>query len=100
MSEQHTHEVPPGWLPPAAPDPPADRPSAFGEPQRPWWRRAGGGLIATLVVIGAKLKAILLLLPKIKVLTTSGSMLVSVAAYALIWGWKFAVGFVVLLFIH
>ena len=42
----------------------------------------------------------LLLLPKIKVLTTSGSMLVSVAAYALIWGWKFAIGFVVLLFIH
>jgi Zn-dependent protease len=41
-----------------------------------------------------------LLLPKIKLLTTSGSMLVSVAAYALIWGWKFAAGFVALLFIH
>src|SRR5919202_1090570 len=27
-------------------------------------------------------------------------MLVSVAAYALIWGWKFAVGFVALLFVH
>jgi Zn-dependent protease len=27
-------------------------------------------------------------------------MLVSVAAYALIWGWKFAAGFVALLFIH
>jgi Zn-dependent protease len=27
-------------------------------------------------------------------------MLVSVAAYALLWGWKFAVGFVVLLFLH
>ena len=27
-------------------------------------------------------------------------MLVSVAAYALIWGWSFAVGFVLLLFIH
>ena len=27
-------------------------------------------------------------------------MIVSVAAYALIWGWKFAIGFVVLLFIH
>ena len=51
-------------------------------------------------MIGAKLKALLLLLPKIKVLTTSGTMLVSVAAYALIWGWKFAVGFVALLFIH
>ena len=27
-------------------------------------------------------------------------MLVSVAAYALIWGWKFAAGFVALLFVH
>jgi Zn-dependent protease len=27
-------------------------------------------------------------------------MLVSVAAYALIWGWKFAVGFVLLIFVH
>ena len=48
----------------------------------------------------AKLKALLLLLPKLKLLTTSASMLVSVAAYALIWGWKFAVGFVALLFVH
>ena len=45
-------------------------------------------------------KAALLLLPKAKVLTTSGSMLVSVGAYALIWGWKFAAGFVALLFVH
>ena len=43
---------------------------------------------------------LLLLLPKLKVLTTSASMLVSVAAYALIWGWSFAVGFVALLFVH
>ena len=33
-------------------------------------------------------------------LTTSGTMLVSIAAYALIWGWPFAVGFVALLFLH
>ena len=45
-------------------------------------------------------KALLLLLPKAKLLTTSTSMLVSVAAYALIWGWKFAAGFVALLFLH
>ncbi|HEX2103827.1 MAG TPA: site-2 protease family protein, partial [Solirubrobacteraceae bacterium] len=45
-------------------------------------------------------KALVLLLPKAKLLTTSGSMLVSVAAYALIWGWKFAAGFVGLLFLH
>jgi Zn-dependent protease len=57
-------------------------------------------VLAALAVIGAKLKAILVLLPKLKVLTTSGSMLVSIAAYSLIWGWKFAIGFVALLFVH
>jgi Zn-dependent protease len=94
MTEQSTHELPGGWLPPASPDAP------FGKPRRPWWRRAGGSVLAALAVIGAKLKAILVLLPKLKVLTTSGSMLVSVAAYSLIWGWKFAIGFVALLFVH
>jgi Zn-dependent protease len=89
MSEQRTHELSGDWLPPVAP-----------ERKPPWWRRFGGGLLAALAFAGAKLKAILLLLPKIKVLTTSGSMLVSVAAYSLIWGWKFAIGFVVLLFVH
>ena len=40
------------------------------------------------------------LLLKLKVLTTAGSMLVSIAAYAWIWGWRFAVGFVLLIFVH
>ena len=53
-----------------------------------------------LVKLAAKLKALLVLLPKLKLLTTSGTMLVSVAAYATLWGWKFAVGFVALLFVH
>jgi Zn-dependent protease len=103
MSEQHTPKISDGWLPPTAPDPPAQRPAPFGEPRRAGggrFRRAGSGLLATLILIGAKLKTLLLLLPKLKVLTTSGSMIVSVGAYALIWGWRFAIGFVVLLFIH
>ena len=92
------------WLPPAAPvpEPPAPPPAAPApEPSRV--RRALGPLfVAGLVVLklGAKLKGLLLLLPKLKVLTTSASMLVSVAAYAVIWGWRFAVGFVALLFLH
>jgi Zn-dependent protease len=53
-----------------------------------------------LLKFGAKLKALLFLLPKIKVFTTSATMLVSVAAYSLIWGWKFAIGFVLLLLVH
>ena len=45
-------------------------------------------------------KLALLFVGKAKILTTSLSMLVSVAAYTLIFGLPFAVGFVVLLLIH
>src|SRR6266511_1943028 len=67
------------------------------------WRKLTAPLGAAglvLLKIGAKLKALLILLPKIKLLTTSGTMLVSVAAYSLIWGWQFAIGFVLLIFVH
>lgn len=96
------------WLPPASPTPPsvaepevAGLPPAYPPRERPTagWRR----LLGPLIVLGAllaKFKGVLLLLPKIKLLTTSGSMLVSIAAYSLIWGWKFAVGFVLLLLVH
>src|SRR5215217_7143747 len=70
---------------------------------RPAWRRALGVLTALGVLavkFAAKLKGLLLLLPKLKLFTTSASMLVSIGAYALIWGWKFAVGFVLLLLLH
>jgi Zn-dependent protease len=71
--------------------------------RKPWWRRGLGALLALgflLLKFGAKLKGLLLLLPKLKLFTTSASMLVSIGAYALIWGWKFAVGFVLLLLLH
>ena len=42
----------------------------------------------------------MLLLPKVKLLTTAGTAFVSIAAYSLLWGWSFAAGFVILLFIH
>ena len=87
------------WLPPVAPAP-------AEPPQRPRESRLKkalgplGVLVLVAIKFAAKLKALLLLIPKLKVLTTSASMLVSVAAYAFIWGWKFAVGFVALLFVH
>jgi Zn-dependent protease len=93
------------WLPPqASPAEPAGDRDAFGN-ERPSGgdqrkRGIGGGIIAAILVLVSKGKALLLLLPKLKLLTTSGSMLVSIAAYSLIWGWKFAVGFVILLFVH
>jgi len=100
--DQSPSTPPPGWLEPAPPASPAPEPASdpFGRDQRPWWRRAGAGVLAALAFVLAKLKTLLLLLPKLKVLTTSGSMLVSIAAYSLIWGWRFAIGFVVLLFVH
>jgi Zn-dependent protease len=71
--------------------------------QKPRWKRFAGPLAAAAVLVvkfGAKLKGLLLLLPKLKLFTTSASMLVSIGAYALIWGWRFAVGFVLLLLVH
>jgi Zn-dependent protease len=83
------------------PQPPAEAQIAPPlEPERKTMRNRIGAGIAALAVLLGKFKGVLLLLPKLKILTTSGSMLVSVAAYALIWGWKFAIGFVLLLFVH
>ncbi len=118
MSEQRSPNL---WLPPSpdpyapsadefrpppepsrSPDPEPSR-DPFGGDAKPWYKRAGGGVVALGLLVAkfaAKIKVVLLLLPKLKILTTSGSMLVSVAAYSLIWGWTFAVGFVALLFVH
>jgi Zn-dependent protease len=85
-----------------ATEPPAPAPSRAGE-HKPLWKRGAGALAALgliLLKFGAKLKALLLLLPKLKIFTTSATMLVSIGAYALIWGWSFAVGFVLLLLVH
>jgi Zn-dependent protease len=70
---------------------------------RPGWRRIFAPIAAfgaLLAKFAAEAKALLVLLPKLKLLTTAGSMIVSVGAYSLIWGWRFAVGFVVLLLVH
>ena len=96
-----------GWRPEPAPAPappePDYEPIHPGSGRGDWRERAkrfGGPIVAVLVLLATKLKAILLLLPKLKILTTSATMLVSIAAYALIWGWAFAVGFVLLLLVH
>jgi Zn-dependent protease len=60
-------------------------------------------LAAPFVLVGAlllKFKFIFFAIFKFKIFTTSGTMLVSVAAYTLFWGWKFAFGFVLLMFVH
>jgi Zn-dependent protease len=63
-------------------------------------RRRLSAIGAAIVAALAKLKAILLLLPKVKLLASSGTILVSLVAYALLWGFPFAAGFIALLFIH
>jgi Zn-dependent protease len=60
-------------------------------------------LATPFVVLGAlllKFKFIFFAIFKFKIFTTSATMLVSVGAYTLFWGWKFAVGFVLLMFVH
>src|SRR5687767_990050 len=99
-----------GW-PKPVPEPSA--PERDYEPLHPGsgrgtdWRERGKKLIGPLIAVvallvkfGAKLKILLVALPKLKLFTTSASMLVSIAAYALIWGWSFALGFVLLLLLH
>jgi Zn-dependent protease len=60
----------------------------------------GAGLIAAVLILAKWGKGALLLAGKVKFLGTAGSMLVSIGAYALIWGWKFGAVFVALLLIH
>jgi Zn-dependent protease len=109
MENSEASLTPPGPLLSAQQGLPAAQSSQdpFGQPPRGTGRklrRRLGGVLAALVALGAKfwavIKGAVLLLPKLKVLTTAGTALVSVAAYSLFWGWTFALGFVLLLFVH
>jgi Zn-dependent protease len=110
------------------PEPRPQRPKGFGPipglepPDHPepnmlgpeWFRkdaprdRSGDGFFrrrlapvgAALVAVLLKLKAILLVLGQVKLFVTAGTMAVSVVAYATIWGFSFALGFVVLILVH
>jgi hypothetical protein len=69
------------WLPPLSPQPAPAPP-----PQRSFFKRFATPIFFGILALLKWGKALLLLLPKAKLLTTSASMLVSVGAYALIWG--------------
>src|SRR5271154_484018 len=101
--------ISPGGYPTHAPAPTPAGDSPFGErprraaPLRNLRKRIGSALAAIGALFAkfwAAIKGVLLLAPKLKLLTTAGTALVSVAAYSLFFGWTFAIGFVVLLFIH
>ncbi len=80
----------PWFTPPPAPDP----------PRQSFFKHKLGPVLAAIAAFLAKFKTILLLLPKLKLLSTSATMLVSIAAYSFVFGWAFAVGLVALLFVH
>ncbi len=99
----------PGTLHPPPTHPPggAAGEDPFGTPRRgraQSLRKRIGSMFAAIAAAIAKffaaIKSLLLLLPKVKLLTTTGTALVSVAAYSLFFGWEFAAGFVLLLFVH
>lgn len=82
---------------------PAKAPAAAGGAGAPRTHRARNGVIGSVVAgflfLVGKLKFLGLLAGLLK-LQTFGTMLLSVALYASGWGWPFAVGFVLLIFVH
>jgi Zn-dependent protease len=80
-----------------------ERPIHPQGPLRYWARRIGGPIVAA-IVFGfqwlVKLKLVLFALLKFGFVTTALTMVVSVGAYTLLWGWRFAAIFVVLIFVH
>jgi Zn-dependent protease len=72
---------------------------AVGQQRRTsWGKKAGGGgaIAATVAKFWIAFKSLAILL-KFK---TALSVVISIGVYTLFWGWKFAVGFVIILFIH
>lgn len=88
--------------PPPFPERPASTPPDGGR-TRLGKALASLGVVGLLLLkFGAKLK--FLILPVLKffpvILKTGGTMVASIWLYALAWGWWFALGFVLLIFVH
>ena len=90
------NETPSPFRPP--PDPAL---TLRAEPARTTWRqklkKALGPFAAVFVLLGKFLAKLKFILPFLK---TGGTMLLSIWFYAMNWGWPFAVGFVLLIFVH
>jgi Zn-dependent protease len=84
--------------PPVAPKPPTAE-ELVKERKRSRLKKLGA-LLIPLVLLASKGKGLLVALAKVKAVTTLGTMFVSIVAYALAFGWPFAVGFVLLIFVH
>ncbi|CAN5870210.1 hypothetical protein BH11VER1_BH11VER1_35790 [soil metagenome] len=80
-------------------------PKPVEPPRSPNWKgflTPIGAVLLVIVKFAAKIK--FLILPILKffpiILKTGGSMIVSIVLYAQIWGWMYALGFVLLIFVH
>jgi Zn-dependent protease len=102
-SQAHEPPMAPGLHAGEAAGNPFSQEPGRAQPVRNLRKRIGSVFAAIAAVVAkffAVIKSGLLLLPKAKILTTAGTALVSVVLYSLVFGWWFAVGFVVLLFVH
>jgi Zn-dependent protease len=81
-----------------APEPPTAE-ELDKERKRSRLKKLGAPLIP-LAVLASKAKFLFLALIKIKAVATLGTMFISIVAYTLAFGWPFAVGLVLLLFVH
>lgn len=77
-------------------------PEGLGPAQAPRRGLLGrlGAVGVAIVAFFSKIKLVLIALTKVKFLVTASTMAVSIVAYASIWGWKFGLGFVLLLLVH
>jgi len=99
-------DAPPIMHPPSTPPPLPQRPAGpENDAGQGWLRKALmplGAVGVLLLKFGAKVK--FLILPFLKffpvLLKTGGTMFASIWLYALSWGWWFALGFVLLIFVH
>lgn len=90
----------PPEIPPVIVPPPVEPPKPLTAWQR--FTKALGpvGVLLVLLVTKGKTLALLALKFGAPILKTGGTMILSVGAYAMAWGWQYALGFVLLIFVH
>src|ERR1039458_2564098 len=103
MNDRGQESPPPNTPPLLEPhysEPPGSEPSLMQKLKK-LFAPIGVGLLLVFK-FAAKLKFVFIPLAKFFpiLLKTGGTMLFSIWAYALAWGWMFAVGFVLLIFVH
>src|SRR5207244_9703500 len=93
----------------SSPPPPVTTPPDWGRPTEPSGWQKVKKLFAPLAVVGVLIlkffaKLTFLILPVLKflpvILQTGGTMILTIWVYAMFWGAWFAVGFVLLIFVH